>query len=215
MARPERFELPTNWFEASYSIQLSYGRVAAHLNAFNRRGHEAYAWGNRQLMSKPFTRSHIQRRLPVLLPLWLLLSFALPAGAVPGAGVAAVATPEPHATAAALAVLDRGGNAVDAATAVAFVLAVTQPEAGNIGGGGFMTLYVDGQPAFLDYRETAPAAADRDMYLDAQGEPLPDASITGHRAVGTPGTVAGLWAAHKRYGRLPWPALVEPAIALA
>ncbi|MFT7289507.1 MAG: gamma-glutamyltranspeptidase/glutathione hydrolase [Halieaceae bacterium] len=128
---------------------------------------------------------------------------------------AAIATPEPHATRAAVSVLNNGGNAVDAATAVAFVLAVTLPDAGNIGGGGFMTLYVDGKPSFLDYRETAPAAAHRDMYLDERGEVLAGASLTGHRAVGTPGTVAGLWAAHERYGTLPWAALLQPAIDLA
>ncbi|EED30702.1 gamma-glutamyltransferase [gamma proteobacterium NOR5-3] len=128
---------------------------------------------------------------------------------------AAIASPEPNATEVGLAVLRRGGNAVDAAVAVAFTLAVTLPEAGNIGGGGFMTLYVDETPAFLDYRETAPAAAFRDMYLDEAGVVDPNASVTGHRAVGVPGTVAGLWAAHSRYGVLPWKSLVEPAISLA
>jgi gamma-glutamyltranspeptidase/glutathione hydrolase len=131
------------------------------------------------------------------------------------AGTAAIATPERHATEVAIDVLERGGNAIDAAVAVGFVLAVTMPDAGNIGGGGFMTLYVGGEPAFLDYRETASAQASRDMYLDAQGELIDGASLTGHRAVGTPGTVAGLWAAHERYGRLPWASLLETAIELA
>ena len=131
------------------------------------------------------------------------------------AGNAAVASPEPLATAVAVEVLERGGNAVDAAVAVAFTLAVTLPDAGNIGGGGFMTLYMDGEAEFLDYRETAPTAAHRDMYLDDSGAVLPDASLTGHRAVGTPGTVAGLWAAHQRHGSLPWASLVAPAVALA
>ncbi|WP_439107139.1 gamma-glutamyltransferase [Congregibacter sp.] len=128
---------------------------------------------------------------------------------------AAIASPEPHATEIGLAVLRQGGNAVDAATAVAFALAVTFPEAGNIGGGGFMTLYVDDKPEFLDYREVAPAAAFRDMYLDEAGSVDPDASINGHRAVGVPGTVAGFWAAHSRYGVLPWRSLLQPAIELA
>ncbi|CAN0604428.1 unnamed protein product, partial [Ectocarpus sp. 12 AP-2014] len=128
---------------------------------------------------------------------------------------AAVATPEKHATAVAVDVLRRGGNAVDAAVATAFVLAVSFPEAGNIGGGGFMTLLLDGESSFLDYRETAPAGADRDMYLDEDGSVLTDASLTGHRAMGVPGTVAGLWEAHQRYGELPWDTLVLPAVELA
>jgi gamma-glutamyltranspeptidase/glutathione hydrolase len=150
----------------------------------------------------------------VLLPTLMLIAFAVVCP-VSQAQEAAIASPEPHATEVGLAVLRRGGNAVDAATAVAFALAVTLPDAGNIGGGGFMTLYVDEMPAFLDYRETAPAAAFRDMYIDETGEVDPDASLTGHRAVGVPGTVAGLWAAHSRYGVLPWDSLVEPAISLA
>jgi gamma-glutamyltranspeptidase/glutathione hydrolase len=133
----------------------------------------------------------------------------------PSSGVAAIAISDSHGADAAQAVLDRGGNAVDAAVAVGFVLAVTYPEAGNLGGGGFMLIYHDGKPVFLDYRETAPAAATRDMYLDAQGKPKQDESLVGHRASGVPGTVAGLWAAHQRYGSLPWRDLLEPAIALA
>ena len=112
-------------------------------------------------------------------------------------------------------VLRAGGNAVDAAVATAFALAVVNPEAGNIGGGGFMVLRLsDGTTAALDFREQAPAAATRDMYLDESGE-LTDGSTVGHRAVGVPGTVAGLWEAHQRYGSLPWSDLVAPAIRLA
>lgn len=128
---------------------------------------------------------------------------------------AAIASPEPHATEIGLDVLRRGGNAVDAATAVAFALAVTLPDAGNIGGGGFMTLYVDGEAKFLDYREVAPAAASQDMYLNASGAVDANASLIGHRASGVPGTVAGLWAAHELHGALPWRSLVQPAINLA
>src|SRR5512134_2067771 len=131
------------------------------------------------------------------------------------AHAAAVAMPDAYSADVAREVLLSGGNAVDAAVAAAFALAVTYPEAGNIGGGGFMLAYVAGEGAFLDYRETAPAAATRDMYLNAQGELSGDASLTGHRAVGVPGTVAGLWAAHQRYGRLPWTQLLAPAIRLA
>ena len=101
-------------------------------------------------------------------------------------------------------ILRQGGNAVDAAVAVGFALAVVHPEAGNIGGGGFMVIRLaDGTVQTLDYRETAPAAATRDMYLDAPGEPT-DRSVTGHLAAGRAGRVAGLTEAHRRYGRLPF-----------
>jgi gamma-glutamyltranspeptidase/glutathione hydrolase len=106
-------------------------------------------------------------------------------------------------------VLSEGGNAVDAAVAVAFALAVTWPEAGNIGGGGFMMVApTDGEVVCIDYRETAPAAATRDIFVD-------NPNRYHHRAVGTPGTVRGLFLAHATYGRLPWPRLVEPAAELA
>jgi gamma-glutamyltranspeptidase/glutathione hydrolase len=129
--------------------------------------------------------------------------------------VAAVAISDRFGADAAQAVLTHGGNAVDAAIAVAFVLAVTYPEAGNLGGGGFMLIYDHGKPAFLDYRETAPAAASRDMYLDKDGNVIKGASHVGYLASGVPGTVAGLWAAHERYGSVPWKNLLAPAIALA
>lgn len=126
-----------------------------------------------------------------------------------------VTTTDPLATEVGLAVLARGGNAVDAAVATHFALAVVNPEAGNIGGGGFMVArFADGSTAALDFRETAPLAATRDMYLDAQGRPT-DASVVGHRAAGVPGSVAGMWEAHRRYGSLPWSDLVQPAIDLA
>ena len=114
-----------------------------------------------------------------------------------------------------MAILKQGGNAVDAAVATAFALAVAYPEAGNIGGGGFIVLRMaEGEVAALDFREKAPAAASADMFLDAQGEPT-DASITGHLASGVPGAVAGLHEAHSRFGSLPWRDVVAPAIALA
>jgi gamma-glutamyltranspeptidase/glutathione hydrolase len=137
------------------------------------------------------------------------------APATPRAGIAAVAAPDRPSAEVARDMLRRGGNAVDAAIATAFALAVTYPEAGNLGGGGFLTLHIDGKQAFLDFRETAPATATRDMYLDAAGKAVPDASLVGARAAGVPGTVAGLWAAHQRYGTLPWKALLAPAIRLA
>ena len=118
------------------------------------------------------------------------------------------------ATEVGVSVLRDGGNAVDAAVATAFALAVVLPSAGNIGGGGFMVAHIDGQAYALDFRETAPAAGSRDMYLDANGE-TGDRSVTGHLAAGVPGSVAGLWAAHQKLGSKPWADLVQPAIRLA
>ena len=123
----------------------------------------------------------------------------------------AVAAPDQYGAEVAAQVLKRGGNAVDAAVATAFTLAVTYPEAGNIGGGGFMTIFFDGKPYFLDYRETAPAAATRDMYLDEKGEVIENLSMVGARAAGVPGTVMGLWEAHQ----LPWGELIAPAVGYA
>jgi gamma-glutamyltranspeptidase / glutathione hydrolase len=112
-------------------------------------------------------------------------------------------------------ILRRGGSAVDAAVAVGFALAVVHPEAGNLGGGGFMVIRLrDGTVQTLDYRETAPARATRDMYLDEHGEPT-ERSLTGHLAAGVPGSVAGLVEAQRRFGRLPLAAVVEPAVRLA
>jgi gamma-glutamyltranspeptidase/glutathione hydrolase len=112
-------------------------------------------------------------------------------------------------------VLRRGGNAIDAAIATHFALAVVNPEAGNIGGGGFMIAQLsDGTTAALDFRETAPLAATRDMFLDARGE-VTERSIVGHLAVAVPGSVAGMWEAHRRFGSKPWSELLQPAIRLA
>ncbi|HVK84512.1 MAG TPA: gamma-glutamyltransferase [Kofleriaceae bacterium] len=112
-------------------------------------------------------------------------------------------------------ILAAGGNAVDAAIATAFALAVTHPTAGNIAGGGFAVVRVaPGKVVAIDFRETAPGAATADMYLDEQGKPT-KASLVGYRASGVPGSVAGLWALHGKLGKLPWKDLVEPAIKLA
>ena len=127
----------------------------------------------------------------------------------------AVAAPDQYGAEVAAQVLKRGGNAVDAAVATAFTLAVTYPEAGNIGGGGFMTLFFDGKPYFLDYRETAPKSASRDMYLDEKGEVIENLSMVGARAAGVPGTVMGLWEAHQKFGTLPWRELIAPAVEYA
>src|SRR5246500_5516735 len=113
-------------------------------------------------------------------------------------------------------VMQAGGNAVDAAGATGFALAVVHPPAGNIGGGGFMLIRMaDGKAHFLDYREMAPAAATRDMYLDAQGNVIPDASQIGYKAIGVPGSVAGMVYAEQKYGKLTLKQVIAPAIRLA
>ena len=128
---------------------------------------------------------------------------------------AMVVTREPHATDTGLAVLQSGGNAVDAAVAVGFALAVTHPAAGNLGGGGFLLIrFADGRSTFLDFRERAPEKASHDMYLDAHGKTTKD-SVTGYRASGVPGTVRGLEFAHRKFGRKTWAELVNPAVELA
>ncbi len=129
---------------------------------------------------------------------------------------AMVVSPHPLATEVGVAVLQRGGNAVDAAVAVQFALAVVFPRAGNIGGGGFMVIRrQDGAVDAIDYREKAPLAADRDMYLDSAGNVIDGLSRLGHLAVGVPGTVDGLIKAHRKYGRLDLASLIEPAVQLA
>ncbi|WP_027794019.1 gamma-glutamyltransferase [Paraburkholderia acidipaludis] len=127
----------------------------------------------------------------------------------------AVAVADKYAADAAEQIFKEGGNAVDAAVAIAFSLAVTYPEAGNIGGGGFMTLYVNGKPYFLDYRERAPLAATRTMYLDDKGNVIEGKSLYGYDAVGVPGTVDGMWEAQHRFGKLKWKQVLAPAIHYA
>ncbi|MBR7780922.1 gamma-glutamyltransferase [Undibacterium luofuense] len=121
------------------------------------------------------------------------------------------------ASQAGLDILQRGGNAIDAAIATGFALAVVLPNAGNIGGGGFMLVHDarSGKQVALDFRELAPRSAKRDLYLDSQGNVIPEKSTYSHQAVGIPGTVAGLELAHKRFGSLPWAQLLAPAIRLA
>jgi gamma-glutamyltranspeptidase/glutathione hydrolase len=117
---------------------------------------------------------------------------------------------------AGLDVLKKGGNAVDAAVAVQFALAVTHPQAGNIGGGGFMVYRpAKGLSNTLDFREKAPAKASTNMYLDTAGNIIPNKSLYTHQASGIPGSVDGMIQAHKKYGRLKWATLVQPAINLA
>ncbi len=128
---------------------------------------------------------------------------------------AAVATSDVYGARAAEEIMKGGGNVVDAAVAVAFVEAVSYPEAGNIGGGGFATFWFEGKPYFLDYRETAPAAASTGMFLDAKGEVIPDLSLIGNQSVGVPGTVRGMAEMHHRFALLPWARDLGPAIRLA
>src|ERR1700722_18236386 len=127
---------------------------------------------------------------------------------------AMVVAQEPLATDVGIAVLKAGGNAVDAAVAIGFALAVTYPYAGNIGGGGFMLVrFADGRTTFIDFREKAPLSASRNMYLDANGKLTSD-SVVGWRACGVPGSVRGFGLAHEKYGRKPWRELLDPAIEL-
>ena len=128
---------------------------------------------------------------------------------------AAYAMPDTYSAQVVETIFAQGGNAVDAAVASAFALAVTFPEAGNIGGGGFMTIYMNGKPYFLDYREVAPIAATRDMYLDDKGEVIENMSVVGAKAAGVPGTVMGMWEAHRKFGKLKWELLLQPAIDYA
>src|ERR1700691_1808875 len=113
-------------------------------------------------------------------------------------------------------IMQAGGNAVDAAVATGFALAVVHPEAGNLGGGGFMLIRMaDGATHFIDYREKAPAAATANVYLDAQGNVIEGASVVGYKAIGVPGSVAGMVYAEKKYGKLPLKQVIAPAIRLA
>jgi gamma-glutamyltranspeptidase / glutathione hydrolase len=127
-----------------------------------------------------------------------------------------IVTAHPLATKVGLDVLKKGGNAVDAAIAVQFALAVVYPQAGNIGGGGFMVYRAkDGTTSTLDFREKAPAKAFETMYLDKESNVIEDLSVYGGLACGVPGSVDGMWEAHKKYGTQTWASLLQPAIALA
>jgi gamma-glutamyltranspeptidase / glutathione hydrolase len=153
----------------------------------------------------------MKRRLFVVLLVGLQAFARQPVRARQGMVVAQ----EPLAADVGVEVLKHGGNAVDAAVAVGFALCATYPFAGNVGGGGFMLIRMaDGRTTFVDFREKAPAAASRDMYLDADGKPTRE-SIEGWRSVGVPGTVAGFELAQKKYGTRQWSEVVAPAVELA
>src|SRR5437879_9196233 len=120
------------------------------------------------------------------------------------------------ASRAGVEAMQAGGNAVEAAVSTGFALAVVHPPAGNLGGGGFMLIRMaDGKVHFLDYREKAPAAATPGMYLDAQGNVIEDASVVGYKAIGVPGSVAGMVYAEQNYGKLTLKQVIAPAIRLA
>jgi gamma-glutamyltranspeptidase/glutathione hydrolase len=146
---------------------------------------------------------------PVIPPTWTLHSTPVIAPA------AMVVTAQPLATQVGVDILKQGGNAIDAAVAVAFALEVVLPDAGNIGGGGFIVYRTAaGEVSALDYREAAPRGASRNMYVDSAGN-VTDKSLVGHLAPGVPGSVAGLHEAWKKYGSLPWASLIAPAVQLA
>ncbi|WP_414551872.1 gamma-glutamyltransferase [Anabaena sp. CCY 0017] len=128
-----------------------------------------------------------------------------------------VVSAHPLASDAGITMLRQGGNAVDAAVATTFAISVVEPFSAGIGGGGFLLMHSGktGEIKALDFRERAPLKATKGMYLDADGKVRPNASVTGYLAVATPGTVAGMYEVHRRYGKLPWADVVKPAIALA
>ena len=163
--------------------------------------------------------SMTKRFFPLLLAI-ATVTCKSPQSKAPAVGVLAdsamVVSAHPLASMAGVEILQAGGNAVDAAVATQFALAVVYPAAGNIGGGGFMVFRRnDGYVTTLDYREKAPGLATRDMYLEESGEVRKGLSEKGHLSSGVPGSVAGMYEAHQRYGSMPWKALVQPAIDLA
>src|SRR5438105_9353684 len=160
--------------------------------------------------------AHALRRCAAMLAT-LFLSVAHAASIAPVGGERGmVVTAHQLATKVGVEVLKRGGNAVDAAVAVGYAMAAVYPAAGNLGGGGFMTIQMaDGRKTFLDFREKAPLAATPNMYLDSAGNVIKGASTKGHLAVGVPGSVAGLEYAREKYGTRSRGALIAPAIGFA
>jgi gamma-glutamyltranspeptidase/glutathione hydrolase len=155
-------------------------------------------------------------RLVLFCGLWLSTAATFGASFPPVRGSGgAVASSEVASTEVGLETLRQGGNAVDAAVATALALVVVHPEAGNLGGGGFAIVKMGEDLATLDFRETAPARATADMYLDQEGRPRSQASRVGPLAAGVPGSPVGLWELHRRFGSLPWPDVVAPAQKLA
>jgi gamma-glutamyltranspeptidase/glutathione hydrolase len=163
-------------------------------------------------------RRTFRRPLPLLTLILVFSLFALAGDMVSPthASKAMVATVQPDASQVGSAIMQQGGNAVDAAVAVGFALEVVYPEAGNIGGGGFMLFRrANGETHFIDYREKAPAKATAEMYLDKQGKVVPGLSTVGYKSIGVPGSVAGMVYAQQHWGRLTLKQVMEPAIRLA
>jgi gamma-glutamyltranspeptidase/glutathione hydrolase len=160
-----------------------------------------------------------RRKIPGVLPLAVLVALAAPVIAATRpfhAPQAIVVSVHELASRAGVEIMQAGGNAIDAAVATGFALAVVHPQAGNLGGGGFMLIRLaDGRTRFVDYREKAPAAATANMYLDAQGDVVEDASVVGYKAIGVPGSVAGMAYAEKEYGKLTLKQVMARAIELA
>jgi len=161
--------------------------------------------------------ARVARRVALAIPFALVGGYSQAASVAPvGAEHGMVVTAHQLASKVGVDVLKRGGNAIDAAVAVGYAMAVVYPAAGNLGGGGFMTIQLaDGRKTFIDFREKAPAAATADMYLDKAGNVIKGASTKGHLAVGVPGSVAGLEYAREKYGTRSRGALIAPAIAFA
>jgi gamma-glutamyltranspeptidase / glutathione hydrolase len=160
-------------------------------------------------------RFHRRLLIPLLVAVLASISLAAPMHPV-RAPHGMVASVHELASRAGLEMMQSGGNAVDAAVATGFALAVVHPQAGNLGGGGFMLIRLaDGSLHFIDYREKAPAAATANMYLDVQGNVIENASLVGYRAIGVPGSVAGMAYAQRKFGRLPLERVMGPAIKLA
>jgi gamma-glutamyltranspeptidase / glutathione hydrolase len=160
-------------------------------------------------------RFHRRLLIPLLVAVLASISLAAPMHPV-RAPHGMVASVHELASRAGLEMMQSGGNAVDAAVATGFALAVVHPQAGNLGGGGFMLIRLaDGSIHFIDYREKAPAAATANMYLDVQGNVIENASLVGYRAIGVPGSVAGMAYAQRKFGRLPLERVMGPAIKLA
>jgi len=162
-------------------------------------------------------RIHPNSLLRLVITGLLLTRLAIAAPVRPArAPHAMVASVHELASRAGMDIMRAGGNAIDAAVATGFTLAVVHPQAGNLGGGGFMLIRMkDGSTHFVDYREKAPAAASANMYLDAQGNVIPGASVLGYKSIGVPGSVAGMVYAEKKYGRLSLQQVMAPAIKLA